>query len=91
MSTGKRPLLGGKPNKPLDLINSLLRHKFHIVALGTFLFFLLAPSSLFLRKPYYEAVGKLRVDPVIPTLIPKRKNFPLLPIIEIMYAHRCIE
>jgi Mrp family chromosome partitioning ATPase/uncharacterized protein involved in exopolysaccharide biosynthesis len=69
MDGEKKRVLGGKPGKPFDPVGTFTRHWLKILVFGTVLFILLAPFSFIMSKPYYTAMGKLRVAPVVPSFL----------------------
>lgn len=77
MATETKLVLRGNPAKPFDPILSLTRHWLKIVFFGTSLFGLFIPLALFISKPYYDATGKLRIAPVIPTFISQTEDYSI--------------
>jgi polysaccharide biosynthesis transport protein len=56
-------------SKPFDLVETLKRHWLKIVIFGTAFFLFLSPVAFLLIKPYYKVEGKIRVSPIIPSMI----------------------
>ncbi len=69
----KKPLfaLGGKPRKPRDVIIPMVKNRWRIFFIGTFFFLILLPIGVLLRDPYYQASGRLRVEPIGLSVISK--------------------
>ena len=61
--------LPGKPNKPFDIAGFLKRYWWKIPCLGGALFVLAAPLAMLKSSVFYSATGKLRVEPVVASLI----------------------
>ncbi|MBC8412618.1 hypothetical protein H8E50_02955, partial [bacterium] len=88
-----------KAQKPIDPIGSLVSHWLKILIFGMILFSLTAPLGIYMSKPFYDSVGKLRIAPVLPTLISRAEessiisyyNDYVLTQIELIYEHDIIE
>lgn len=65
----KKYILRGKPKKPIDPINILLRHWLKIIVFGSIAFMALIPLAMHFNNPYYETTGKIRIAPVVSTFI----------------------
>jgi polysaccharide biosynthesis transport protein len=63
--------------KPFDLVETVSRHWLKIVIFGSVLFLLLLPAAFLLKKPYYKTEGKVRVSPVIPSMIAQTEETTL--------------
>ena len=69
MTAGTDSILQRQSSKPLDPVATIVRHWFKIAVFGTALFIAILPVLLLLKSPYYAAMGKLRISPVVPALI----------------------
>jgi len=76
MSTGSNPvpLTAGKPTKPIDIFGFIERYAFSIVVCALFIFTMIAPLALLAERPTYSVASKLKIDPVIPSLITKSED-----------------
>ena len=71
-------LPGTKKNKPIDIKGFLSRYAVFILVAGNFGFTLLAPFAFLAIKPFYKASARLRIDPVVQTLIGKGEESSIL-------------
>jgi len=70
-------IMQAKQSKPFDPIGSVLRHWFETIIFGSIAFLILAPFGVLLSKPFYEVDGKIRIDPVISTLLGPTEDFSI--------------
>jgi Mrp family chromosome partitioning ATPase/uncharacterized protein involved in exopolysaccharide biosynthesis len=68
------PLPLGRSRKPLDIVGFATRYGLLALALGAFVFCLLAPVVLMLSRPNYDVQASLKIDPVVPSLITKSED-----------------
>jgi polysaccharide biosynthesis transport protein len=64
----------GKAMKPLDILGFISRYGLLIVISGAFLFTSMVPIIQLLSKPDYMAEAKLKIDPVVPSLMTKSED-----------------
>ena len=63
-----------KAVKPIDIFGFIERYAFSIVVCALFIFTMIAPMALLAERPTYSVEGKLKIDPVIPSLITKSED-----------------
>jgi polysaccharide biosynthesis transport protein len=73
-SSQPAPLPLGRAGKPLDIVGFATRFGLLVLALGAFVFCLLAPVVLLLSRPNYDVQASLKIDPVVPSLITKSED-----------------
>jgi len=71
-------LPGTKKNKPIDIVRFLKRNIVTIIVIGNFGFTLLAPFAFMGIKPFYKASGKLKIEPVVQSIIGKDEETSIL-------------
>ena len=64
----------GKAMKPLDILGFISRYGLLIVISGAFLFTSMVPLIQLLSKPDYMAEARLKIDPVVPSLMTKSED-----------------
>lgn len=74
----KSLLPGTKKNKPIDLKGFLSRYLVLIVIAGNFGFTLLAPFAFLAIKPFYESTARIKIEPVVQTIIGKGEDSSIL-------------
>jgi len=62
-------LPGTKKNKPIDIVRFLRRNIVTIIVIGNFGFTLLAPFALLAIKPFYKASARLKIEPVVQSIL----------------------
>ena len=62
-------LPGTKKNKPIDIVRFLIRNFITIIVVGNFGFTLLAPFALLAIKPFYKASARLKIEPVVQSIL----------------------
>ena len=77
LSAKPQVVLSGKPSKPFDPLGSLSRHWLEVLIFGLVGFLSLSPLAILASKSYYEAEGKLRIMPVVPSLITETEDFSI--------------
>ena len=60
---------GTKKNKPIDIVRFLIRNFITIIVVGNFGFTLLAPFALLAIKPFYKASARLKIEPVVQSIL----------------------
>ncbi|MEN8200716.1 MAG: hypothetical protein ABFR63_11670, partial [Thermodesulfobacteriota bacterium] len=60
--------------KPIDIFGFIERYAFSIVVCALFIFSMIAPLALLAEHPNYAVAGKLKIDPVIPSIITKSED-----------------
>lgn len=70
-------IIKGKSAKPIDPVESLVRHWFMIIVFSMIGFMISIPLIIILSTPYYDATGKLRIAPVIPAFIAQTEDFSI--------------
>ena len=60
--------------KPLDILGFISRYGLLIVISGAFLFTSMVPLIQLLSKPDYMAEARLKIDPVVPSLMTKSED-----------------
>ncbi len=71
---GQNSCLNGKASKPLDIIGFVTRYGLLALIIGSFLFSTMVPVVLLIGKPDYEASARLKIDPVVPSLMTKSED-----------------
>jgi succinoglycan biosynthesis transport protein ExoP len=71
-------LPGTKKSKPIDIFRFLSRNIVTIIVIGNFGFTLLAPFALLGIKPFYKASARLKIDPVVQSIIGKGEESSIL-------------
>lgn len=71
-------LPGTKKSKPIDIIRFLKRNIVTIIVIGNFGFTLLAPFALLGIKPFYKASARLKIVPVVQSIIGKGEETSIL-------------
>ncbi len=71
-------LPGTKKNKPIDIIGFVLRNMVTIIVVGNFGFTLLAPFALLAIKPFYKASARLKIEPVVESIIGQGEDTSIL-------------
>ena len=64
-------------SKPIDPAATVTRHWFKVAVFGSALFIVIFPVLLLVKSPYYSAVGKLRISPVVPALISRSEELSI--------------
>lgn len=77
MSKQSRDSFRGKPSKPFQIIDILLKRKWKIAILGTLCFLLLSPLAFVLYDTYYVATATLRISPTLPTFLGGSEDTPI--------------
>ena len=77
LSEKPQVVLSGKPGKPFDPLGSLSRHWLEVLIFGLIGFLILSPLAILASKSYYEAEGKLRIMPVVPSFITETEDFSI--------------
>ena len=63
-----------KARKPIDIFGLLERYAFSTMVCALFIFTMVAPLALLAERPSYSVGGKLKINPVIPSLITKSED-----------------
>lgn len=71
-------LPGTKKSKPIDIFRFLSRNIVTIIVIGNFGFTLLAPFALLGIKPFYKASSRLKIAPVVQSIIGKGEESSIL-------------
>ena len=71
-------LPGTKKNKPIDIVRFLTRNIVTIIVLGNFGFTLLAPFAFLGIKPFYKASSKLKIEPVVQSILGQDEETSIL-------------
>jgi succinoglycan biosynthesis transport protein ExoP len=71
-------LPGTKKNKPIDIIRFLRRNIATIIVIGNFGFTLLAPFALLAIKPFYKASSRLKIEPVVQSILGNSEETSIL-------------
>ena len=60
--------------KPIDMFGFIDRYAFSVVVCALFIFTMIAPLALLAERPTYSVAGKMRIAPVVPSLITKSED-----------------
>ena len=71
-------LPGTKKSKPIDIVRFFKRNIVTIIVIGNFGFTLLAPFALLGIKPFYKASSRLKIVPVVQSIIGKGEETSIL-------------
>ena len=71
-------LPGTKKNKPIDIVRFLTRNFITIIVVGNFGFTLLAPFALLAIKPFYKASARLKIEPVVQSILGNSEETSIL-------------
>ena len=71
-------LPGTKKNKPIDIVRFLIRNFITIIVVGNFGFTLLAPFALLAIKPFYKASARLKIEPVVQSILGNSEETSIL-------------
>ena len=71
-------LPGTKKSKPIDIVRFFKRNIITIIVIGNFGFTLLAPFALLGIKPFYKASSRLKIVPVVQSIIGKGEETSIL-------------
>ena len=71
-------LPGTKKSKPIDIVRFLTRNFITIIVVGNFGFTLLAPFALLAIKPFYKASARLKIEPVVQSILGNSEETSIL-------------
>jgi succinoglycan biosynthesis transport protein ExoP len=71
-------LPGTKKSKPIDIVRFLTLNIVTIIVLGNFGFTLLAPFAFMGIKPFYKSSAKLKIEPVVQSIISNDEETSIL-------------